>query len=91
MNEQPYFCCGNLATEGHTRQCVERNNEDPLLVGEVIWLDSRWLRVSGMPDGEAVCRDHRKRVAVRNVATNRLSYIPDWRLLKARRQLPEGK
>jgi hypothetical protein len=84
MNERPYFCCGQLPSEGHTKTCVERNCEDELIVGEVIRLDGRWLRVCGMPDGQTVCRDYLKRVAVRNFATNRLSYIPEWRLLRAR-------
>ncbi len=82
MNEHQYFCCGRLPSEGHTRQCVESNCEDELRPGEVIRLDGRWLRVLGTPDGEAICRDQRKRIAVRNVATNRLSYIPEWRLLR---------
>lgn len=54
-------------------------------VGEVITMQDRALRVSGMPDGMTVCHDSIGRVAVRNVATNRLSYIPVWRLIKARR------
>lgn len=41
--------------------------------------DGRIVRVSGMPDG-TVCRDSRGRVAVRNVATNRLSYLPEGML-----------
>ncbi len=86
-NENLYFCCGNLPSEVHTRHCVETNSEDQLLVGEVVFLDGRWLRISAMPDGETICRDYRKRIAVRNFATNRLSYIPEWRLLQARRRL----
>jgi hypothetical protein len=62
------------------------NEERPLYVGEVIQLDGRWLYVSGMPDAVTVCRDYRKRIAVRSFATNRLSYIPEGRLLKARRR-----
>lgn len=42
--------------------------------------DGRIVRVSGMPDGITVCRDHRGRVAVRNIATNRLSYFPEGEL-----------
>ena len=58
---------------------------DPkLIAGEVIALDGRHVRVSALPDG-TICRDYRGRVAVRNFATNRLSYIPEWRLLKAKR------
>lgn len=41
--------------------------------------DGRIVRVSGMPDG-TVCRDSRGRVAVRNVTTNRLSYLPEGML-----------
>lgn len=25
MNEQPYFCCGQLPSEGHTAQCAKRH------------------------------------------------------------------
>lgn len=42
--------------------------------------DGRIVRVSGMPDGMTVCRDRRGRVAVRNVASNRLSYIHEGML-----------
>ena len=56
-----------------------------LVPGEVIKMGTRHVRVSQMPDG-TVCRDYRERVAVRNFATNRLSYIPEWRLLKAKRE-----
>ena len=31
-----------------------------------------------------MCRDHRGRIAVRNVYSNRLSYVPEWRLLRAK-------
>lgn len=61
-----------------------------LRVGDVIALSGRSVRVSGMPDGTTVCRDYRKRIAVRNTATNRLSYIPEWRLLKAKRATNRG-
>ena len=54
-----------------------------LVAGEVIKLGARHVRVCCTPDG-TICRDYRKRVAVRNFATNRLSYIPEWRLLKAK-------
>lgn len=54
-----------------------------IFVGKVIDLGGRHVRVCGMPDGVTVCRDYRGRVAVRNFASNRLSYIPEWRLLKA--------
>ena len=56
-----------------------------LVVGEVIALGARFVRISGMPDNVTVCRDYRGRIAVRNFATNRLSYIPEWRLLRAKR------
>lgn len=54
-----------------------------VFAGEVIALGTRHVRVSAMPDG-TICRDHRRRIAVRNVATNRLSYVPEWRLLRAK-------
>ncbi len=86
MNEQPYFCCGNLPSEGHSRTCLETD----LRVDDVFVLDGRRLCVQGtLRDCDAVCRDDRRRVAVRNVATNRLSYIPEWRLLKAHREAPQ--
>jgi len=59
-------------------------SESGLIVGEVIALGSRYLRVCGSAEAEFIYRDYRKRVAVRNFATNRLSYIPEWRLLKAK-------
>lgn len=56
---------------------------DRLSAGEVLALGARSVRISSMSDG-AICRDHRGRIAVRNVSTNRLSYIPEWALLKAK-------
>lgn len=56
-----------------------------LEVGEVIALDFRRVRVVGNQDG-TICRDVRGRIAVRNEATNRLSYIPEWRLINAAQQ-----
>lgn len=38
----------------------------------------------------AIKRDWRGRIAVRNVVTNRLSYIPEWRLLRCKRREGEG-
>lgn len=58
--------------------------ETQLSAGEVIDLMGRELRVMAMPDGTTLCRDHRKRIAVRNVMTNRLSYVPEQRLLQAK-------
>lgn len=56
------------------------------MVGDVCVLGKRHLRILAMPnDGQTICRDHRMRIAVRNVVTNRLSYIPEWRLLKSSR------
>ena len=26
MNEQPYFCCGQLPSEGHTKICEDRHD-----------------------------------------------------------------
>ena len=54
--------------------------------GEVITLKGRQVRldVCGTSDAPMLCRDLQRRVAVRNVATGRLSYIQEWRLLKAR-------
>lgn len=28
MNESPYFCCGNLPSEGHTGACRSEDAED---------------------------------------------------------------
>lgn len=56
-----------------------------LVPGDVIALGERRVQVIVMPDG-TICRDYRKRVGVRNVETRRLSYIPEWRLLKAKRE-----
>jgi hypothetical protein len=56
-----------------------------LVAGEVIKLGERFVRVSALPGG-TICRDYRKRIAVRNFATNRLSYIQEWQLLKAKRE-----
>jgi hypothetical protein len=42
----------------------------------------------GMPDGVTICRDHRRRIAVRNVESNRLSYVPERELRKAALSLP---
>jgi hypothetical protein len=55
-----------------------------LYAGRVMALPGRQVRVCGLvKDGSyRVVRDHRLRVAVRNVASNRLSYIPEWRLFK---------
>lgn len=59
--------------------------------GEVIVLSpTRQVRISSMPDGVTICRDHRGRIAVRNVSSNRLSYIPEWALLKAK-GIPVGQ
>lgn len=58
-------------------------NTEKLSAGDVIALGQRSVRVCGMPDGETLCLDHRGRVAVRNLETNRLSYVPKYRLLRA--------
>ena len=29
MNEQPYFCCGQLPSEGHTSACRNANEPEP--------------------------------------------------------------
>jgi hypothetical protein len=81
-NEDVCGSCGWF--EGKQARYSSKPSDRRLFVGEVIALAGRHLRVSGMPDGVTICRDHRKRVAVRNFATNRLSYIPEWRLLKAK-------
>lgn len=47
-------------------------------VGDVLVLrDERTVRVVAV-----ATFDNRKRIGVRNVDTNRLSYIPEWRLLR---------
>lgn len=56
-------------------------------VGKVFVVGSRLVRVSGMPDGVTLCRDNRGRIAVRNVETNRLSYVSEPRLQQ--RSTPE--
>jgi hypothetical protein len=43
--------------------------------GDVLTVDGRKVIVSGWPDGVKLCCDHRGRVAVRNMLTNRLSYL----------------
>lgn len=62
--------------------------DESITAGEVIELGERQVRVVAYRDDGVVVRDYRKRVAVRNVATNRLSYVPEWRLLKAKRGQP---
>jgi hypothetical protein len=52
---------------------------------EIVSLSGRNLRVSVSPDGQ-IYRDRRGRVAVRNITTNRLSYISERRLLKAKQK-----
>lgn len=49
---------------------------------ELVILDGRKLRLCGMQDG-TIIRDHRNRIAVRNVETSRLSYITEQRLSEA--------
>lgn len=36
VNETPYFCCGNLPSEGHTKACLDSNDHDSLIDGERI-------------------------------------------------------
>lgn len=50
--------------------------------GDVIALGARRVRVSCMPDGRSLCLDARGRIAVRNILTHRLSYLPASRLLR---------
>lgn len=57
--------------------------EIDIQTGDLFTLGSRTVIVAG--GRNYVMRDHRGRVAVRNTQTNRLSYIPEWRLLKARK------
>jgi len=45
--------------------------------GDVYLVSGRLVRVSGMPDGRTLCRNHKRYVAVRNVEGNRLSYVPE--------------
>ena len=61
-------------------------SKNGLAVGDVIDLGGRKVRVIGKPDGVSMFMDHRGRIAVRNVETHRLSYIPKLRLLAARRR-----
>jgi hypothetical protein len=50
----------------------------------------RVVRVQGSRDGATVSRDHRGRIAVRNVATGRLSYLPEQMLLSMPRAVAEA-
>lgn len=52
--------------------------------GDIIKLGKRMVRVACMPGG-SLCQDARGRVAVRNILTHRLSYIPATRLLKGQK------
>jgi hypothetical protein len=54
--------------------------------GDVIDLGDRRVRVLG--EGAHIPANHRGALAVRNCATGRLSYIPKWRLLKAKPATP---
>jgi hypothetical protein len=78
--------CGMCGGIPHSTTCYV-GRMDALLksgavqVGAIVTLGDRTVRVMGMPDDVTVCRDHRKRIAVRNVATDRLSYVPERRLL----------
>lgn len=54
-----------------------------IAAGERIGLEGRSLQVLSR-DG-SVIRNTRKAIAVRNEVTGRLSYIPEWRLLKGYR------
>jgi hypothetical protein len=59
---------------------LDLHPRDVLKVGDLIDLGcGRIVRVADARDG-SVARDHRGRIAVRNAATNRLSYIPEQRL-----------
>jgi hypothetical protein len=79
------FCLNAKPLEPHPTEALGGSltaERGAFASGDVIALGTRTVRVSGMPDG-TLCRDGRKRVAVRNVATNRLSYIPERRLIAA--------
>ncbi len=56
-----------------------------LKVDDIVVIGGRKLRLmSRLHDSAALCRDDRNRIAVRNTATNRLSYIPEWKLWQAK-------
>lgn len=56
---------------------------EPCSEHERVWqLDKRLVRVMLGRDGLAL-RNHRGRIAVRNVQTNRLSYVAEYRLKPA--------
>lgn len=61
--------------------------DDYLGVGDVIDLGVRRVRILGNRDGVTLCRDGRMRIAVQDVYTNRLSYVPEWRLRGNRKTL----
>lgn len=70
-------------------ELVQRLRPGAVVVGEIFRCDDgRLVRVSGMPDGATLCRDHQGRVAVRNVSTGRLSYLPEGMLKSMPRVSP---
>lgn len=73
---------------GDSTDSPTASQNEVIRVGDVFDLGIRRVKVSGMPGGATVCRDHRGRVAVRNVETDRLSYLPEWRLRGNRRLSP---
>ena len=61
------------------------STSDRLELGDVIEVaPGRRVRLRLGPDTGSIRRDWRGRIAVRNVTTNRLSYIPEARLLRAK-------
>lgn len=75
---------GSRASRGDSDVGGGRLAMKPLAVGEIVALGPRAVRICGMPDGLTICRDGRRRIAVRNMETDRLSYVPEWRLFRGR-------
>ncbi|HEX8030304.1 MAG TPA: hypothetical protein VF491_17640 [Vicinamibacterales bacterium] len=65
----------------------------PLVIGDVFKRGSRQVQVCGDPAKgpvDGIYRDFRGRVAVRNLETNRLSYVPERSLIKPVRTVKLG-
>lgn len=59
---------------------------DEIRGGEVIRLGDRFVVVAGV----APIRNWRGAIAVRNTATGRLSYLPEWKLRRAKQRASEA-
>lgn len=81
--------CGSTlsAVTGACIMGTHCNPRNKVNAGDEITMGGRTLRVQGMPGAPAgeACRDSRGRYGVRNIVTGRLSYLPHWYFVKARR------